>query len=442
MSKVKIINLEIENTKRVKAVRLTPTQNGLTTLAGDNNQGKTSVLDAIAWNLGGNKFKPSQPQREGSATPPFSRVELSNGLIVERGGKNSDLKVIDPTGNRAGQKLLDSFISELALDIPKFLQQSSKEKAKTLLNVIGVGDQLYHMDKAEEKIYSERTAIGNIQKQKENYAKELIQYDNVPEMPVSAKELINQQQAILMTNAENEKKRNNLLKLKEKEESLKLQLANENKQLEEIMNKIKNTKALIETNDDDLITAQKTVEQLQDESTQDLEDSINNIEAINNKVRANLDRERAIDEAESYKTQYDNLTKEIQKVRDDKMALLKGADLPLEGLSVENEELTYQGFNWDNMSGSQQLKVATAIVRKLNPDCGFVLLDKLEQFDSTQLQEFGQWLEQEELQAIGTRVGKSGTDSEIIIEDGYILGQENITFEDEKEKTVAIPISW
>lgn len=70
------------------------------------------------------------------------------------------------------------------------------------------------------------------------------------------------------------------------------------------------------------------------------------------------------------------------------------------------------------MSGSEQLRVAAAIVRKLNPDCGFVLLDKLEQMDSVTLQEFGQWLEQEGLQAIATRVS-TGDECSVIIEDGY-----------------------
>ena len=45
------------------------------------------------------------------------------------------------------------------------------------------------------------------------------------------------------------------------------------------------------------------------------------------------------------------------------------------------------------MSGSEQLRVATAIVRKLNPDCGFVLIDKLEQMDIETMNEFGTWLE-------------------------------------------------
>ena len=81
----------------------------------------------------------------------------------------------------------------------------------------------------------------------------------------------------------------------------------------------------------------------------------------------------------------------------------------------------YKGQKWDNMSGSDQLKVSTAIVRKLNPECGFVLIDKLEQMDLDTLQEFGQWLEAEGLQAIATRVS-TGDECSIIIEDGYSTG--------------------
>lgn len=88
-------------------------------------------------------------------------------------------------------------------------------------------------------------------------------------------------------------------------------------------------------------------------------------------------------------------------------------------LSVEDGKLTYKGVPWDGMSGSDQLKVATAIVRKLNPKCGFVLLDKLEQMDLTTLKDFGKWLEQEGLQVIATRVSKDDECS-VIIEDGMI----------------------
>ncbi len=76
--------------------------------------------------------------------------------------------------------------------------------------------------------------------------------------------------------------------------------------------------------------------------------------------------------------------------------------------------------------------MSTAIVRKLNPDCGFVLLDKLEQMDMKTLQEFGLWLESEGLQAIATRVS-TGDECSIIIEDGYVAGQERPLPEQKKE---------
>ena len=92
---IKINTLQVENVKRVKAVALEPSANGLTVIGGKNGQGKTSVLDAIAWALGGDRYRPSNAEREGSTLPPHIKLELSNGLTVERSGKNSALKVVD-----------------------------------------------------------------------------------------------------------------------------------------------------------------------------------------------------------------------------------------------------------------------------------------------------------------------------------------------------------
>ena len=68
---ITITSLELENIKRIKAVQIVPTQTGLTIIGGKNNQGKTSVLDAIMWLLGGDRYRPSQAHREGSAVPPY-----------------------------------------------------------------------------------------------------------------------------------------------------------------------------------------------------------------------------------------------------------------------------------------------------------------------------------------------------------------------------------
>ena len=419
---VKINKLEIENVKRVKAVTIEPTSNGLTILGGNNNQGKTSVLDAIAWALGGNKYKPSKPARDGSMNPPTLRLELSNGLIVERKGKNSDLKVTDPSGQKAGQQLLDSFVEELALNLPKFIESSSKDKANTLLQIIGVGDKLWELDRKEERLYNERRTIGQIADQKKKYAAEQPQYPEAPNELVSIADLIHEQQEILARNGENARKRQN-------REEIRSQLHLSESRLKQLKEQLAQEEATHEKLMGDYIEANKSVEDLEDESTEEIENSIANIEEINRKVRANLDKEKAEEDAKQYSSQYDKLTKEIQDVRDERTSLLDSADLPLPGLSVEDGELVFEGQKWDNMSGSQQLRVATAIVRKLKPECGFVLLDKLEQMDIPTLTEFGKWLESEGLQAIATRVS-SGEECQIIIEDGYVVSDKITPFQD------------
>ncbi|MGT2812895.1 AAA family ATPase [Streptococcus minor] len=427
---VTINRLEIENVKRIKAVKIEPSATGLTIVGGNNNQGKTSVLDAIAWALGGNKYKPSQAQREGSQVPPTLKIVMSNGLIVERKGKNASLKVIDPNGQKGGQQLLDSFVEELAINLPKFMESTPKEKADTLLQIIGVGDQLAELELKEKEIYNNRHAIGVIADQKEKFAKEQEYYPDAPKELVSIAELIQQQQAILAKNGENARKRQNLA-------NYQAQLDNQTALVNRLAQQLEEEQAKLSKLANDVAIAQKDAMDLLDESTAEIEANIAQIDEINRKVRANLDKEKAEEDAKAQREEYNTLTTEIEAVRKEKRDLLTNADLPLPDLVVEDGKLLYKGQEWDNMSGSQQLMVATAIVRKLKPECGFVLIDKLEQMDQVTLKEFGEWLKREGLQAIATRVS-TGDECSIIITDGY--SEENPNYESHKN-TTAKP-SW
>lgn len=419
MSGIKINRLEIENVKRIKAVRMEPAASGLTIIGGDNNQGKTSVLDAIAWTLGGDRYKPSQAIRKGSAIPPNLHIVLSNGLVVERKGKNSSLKVTDPDGNKGGQQLLNDFISQLAIDMPAFMKASSKEKCSTLLQIIGVGDRLAVLEKKEKELYNERLYVGRTADQKEKFAKEMVYYPDAPKEPVSASDLIRQQQDILARNGENQRKRDQL-------DQLQMKCARLNGEIDDLERKLDELKKQRDSALNDVQYAKKTVSELQDESTTELERNIEQIDELNRKVRANLDKEKAEEDAKEYRSQYEQLTIQIEDTRKKKSDLLDSADLPLPELSVMDGELIYKGQKWDNMSGSDQMIVSTAIVRKLNPKCGFVLLDKLEQMDMKTLNTFGAWLEAEGLQAIATRVS-TGDECSIIIENGYVKSEQAVS---------------
>jgi len=420
---MKINRLEIENVKRIHAVMIEPSKDGLTIIGGKNRQGKSSVLDAIAWALGGNKYKPTQAANADSTIPPRLKVIMDNGLVVERKGKNSDLKVTDPEGQKGGQQLLDSFVEELAINLPKFMEATGKEKANTLLQIIGVGPQLAELEQKEKSLYSERLYVGRTADQKEKFAAEQPYYPDAPEEPVSASELIREQQEILARNGQRQQWRREhdsiLEKIMKTEDEIKSYEAS-----------IRALKARLGELDEQRKASEKTPAELKMESTEELERSIDNIELINRKVRANLDKAKAEEDAKQYRDQYTELTNAIEDVRKQKTSLLDSADLPLPGLSVKDGELIYNGQQWDNMSSAEQMIVSTSIVRKLNPKCGFVLLDKLEAMDLDTLKEFGAWLEQEGLQAIATRVS-TGDECSIVITDGYVEGQDGVFAKEE-----------
>ena len=130
----KITGISVQDFKRVKLVEIQPCENGLTILGGRNAQGKSSVLDAIAYALGGEAFRPSDINNHDADGNARIRVEI-DGLVVERAGKNGALKIIDSRGMRGNQTLLNEIVSRFALDLGTFMQANDTEKAKLLLKM-------------------------------------------------------------------------------------------------------------------------------------------------------------------------------------------------------------------------------------------------------------------------------------------------------------------
>lgn len=406
---MKIHSLSIENTKRVRAVALQPEKSGLTVIGGNNGQGKTSVLDAIAWALGGDRRKPTNAQRDESVLPPMIKITFDSGIVVERKGKNSALTVTDTAGRKAGQRLLDEFISELAIDLPKFMQATGREKARILLDILGVGDELHRLEEAEKQAYDERRIIGREVDRKAAFIQSLPYFPDAPKDLINPASLIHEVQEIMIHNAENERLRRERQRLTDERYRL-------GRELEALEEKYRQAVAA-------QVAAERAAENLIDQPTDELERAIAEAEETNRKVRANLDRDKAEEDGRESSHRYSVLTAQIDEIRRQKTALLSNADLPLADLSIEDGNLVYKGKSWDCMSSSEQMRVATAIASRMKPHCGFVLLDKLEQMDVQTMREFGEWLEEQGLQAIATRVS-TGEECTIIIEDGVIAEPE------------------
>lgn len=405
---VKITSLELENVKRVKAVALEPVESGLTIIGGRNGQGKTSVLDAIAWALGGDRYRPGAAQRDGSVLPPSLKVTLSNGLTVERKGPQGKLVVTDETGKRHGQKLLDAFTEALALNLPKFLTASDREKAETLLNIIGVKDELDRLTLKEQGLYDTRTQVGRDRDRQRHLADGMEVYDeDLPNEPISVADLAQQYREANFLNTQNRLARERAAALNQKYKELKAQVMELQKAMEDTL--------------EQMDAANRQI--VEDVDLSELASQIDSAEEINRKINANAAFRKAAADADRLEKDYIDLTSQIELVRLERKKLLDGADLPLPGLGVEDGVLTMHGKPWDCMSGSEQLRAATAIVSRLKPECRFVLVDKLEQLDAETLREFSAWAAENDMQVIGTRVS-TGSECSIIIEDGTAVKPE------------------
>ena len=428
MDKVKIVSFDIENVKRVQAVRVTPAETGLTTLGGDNYQGKSSCLDAIMNALGGEKFTPSDPVHDG-AKKGQTVVELSNDITVTRSftDKGTYLKIDAPHSSKSGQGLLNEFINSFALNLSSFLTITDKARAAILLEIIGV--DLTPFDEKSAKLEADRLAIGRLEVKAKGHAESMPYDEAAGATLMTPTDIMAELERMVNVNAKNRDIRE---RAEAFQANIKLQVSKINhaqKVLFDAEEKVKAANEELKEQQDSLARMEgeykKATEQtefLKDEDTTALKTKLAEIDAMNAQIRQNLERDKAFEDVATNHEEYLSLQRQIEDIRDEKQALLNGAHMPLEELSVENSILTYKGHAWDCMSHADQLVAATAICQAINPNMGFVLIDKLESMDLKTLNEFGAWLEKEELQAITTRVSK-GSENSVIIEDGLVVGR-------------------
>lgn len=425
VSKAKITGLKLENVKRIKLVEIQPAENGLTIIGGNNGEGKTSVLDGIAYALGGESFRPSAlTNGDGNA---YIRVDIGD-YTVERKGKNAELRITDRNGMKGGQKMLNEIVGKFALDLSKFMNANDQEKTKLLLKMFPELETMLDEYKREsEQLRGKRTDINR------DIVRMQAQYDmmpfhsDVPEAEIQVSDLIEQLNAESQKEKDLEEKRRNAEAISGNLKAMEEQYNSMTDTLESLRSQIKTLEANIQAN---VTSAKQMLEQkriLAEEIENapasrraEITEQINHASAINDKILQNRNRKSALANLEALRKESETLTSNIDEIESRRKATLQKADLPLPELSITDEgELLYHNQKWDCMSGAERLKVATAICMEAKPECGFVLIDGLEAMDGKTLDEFSRFLAEKNMQGIGTIVGENER-ATIILEDGRV----------------------
>lgn len=415
---MRIVQFTAENIKKLKVAEIRP--NGdIVTIAGRNAQGKTSVLDAIWYALGGTSNIPAQPIRRGAKS---AVVKLDLGEIrVERRftEKTSTLLVESADGSRfaSPQKMLDELIGKLSFDPLAFSRMKPRDQYEELRRVAQLDVDLEELDRQNRADFEKRTDINRQAKAKRAQAEampvpEVILNEDIDEQAIldqitNAAEknaLIQQRAQRRATAAESVKQK--IAKIAELEaeiEALQHQIGELHQSAEETQKAIDEAPPLPDPVD---VTELRT--------------KLDHARA-SNAARKDLQKRQEIEaEAQALEEQSEGLTLTMRSRDDAKAEAISRAAMPVPDLGFGDGVVLYQGVPLDQASSAEQLRVSLAIAMAANPKVRVIRIQDGSLLDADSLQHIADMAAEKDYQVWIERVDSSGQVG-IVIEDGQVV---------------------
>lgn len=422
-----IIKLEASNVKRLRAVTITP-QGSAVLIGGKNAQGKSSVLDAIAYALGGKDTIPTEPIRRGEKSA--SIVLETQEIVVTRKftSKGSTLEVTNKDGMvfPSPQAVLDKLCSKVAFDPLAFVRLGDtpagrREQLRQLRDLVGMDTSALDAERAA--VFSKRTEVNR------QVAAQHAVFSALPSngpAPVDVGELLERMQDMEAANAKADRAAREADKAEAAAVQAEARLSDAVESVRRIEAELAKAKAEVESARVALQAADVAAESAQAAAKAaprfDLTPIRNQIRDsdIVNAEAAKVAR-RKIEEQKhaALAEQAERLTAQIAKLDADRTALITGAKMPIPGLGFSESEVTLGGIPLSQSSSAEQLRVGLAIAIAANPNMKVMLIR-----DGSLLDEDSLRLVEESAKAAGAQVwvemvGRDGQCS-VVIEDGAV----------------------
>lgn len=398
---MKILSLEAENVKRLKAVSITP-DGAAIVIGGNNGNGKSSVLDAIAYALGGKDLVCDEPVRRGEKSAKI-RCDLGEFIVTRTftAAGGGSLKVTMPNGAvmPSPQTVLDKLIGSLTFDPLSFSRMKPREQAETLRKLVGLDTSEIDLQRA--KLFEERTAINREIKSIEAQEQALVVDENAPDEMVSVADLVREARAIDDHNEAVKKAKN---KLVEAEETL----HQARKAFEQAQNYFESC-----------TVAMKAAGDLKPAT--EIQTAIANAEEENRKARVKAERRKFREALLLKRGVSDDWSKKIDALDRAKAEALKVAAFPVDGLGLSDAGVTMNALPFNQASSAEQLRASVAIGLASNPTLKVLLIRDGSLLDEKSLAMVAELAAAADAQVWIERVGK-GAECSVVIEDGAVEG--------------------
>ena len=403
---MRLTALRVENFKGVRLVELQPGERGLVIIAGANSAGKSSTLEAVTWALGGKKHAPAQPVRRGADEAEVV-LELSDPpevLTVRRrvgtsGRETLTIASADGRKQHSPQAWLDRIVGQRFLDPLAFLDAGDKAQRDMLLRCLGVGDELDRLTAERADVFDERTGTNRSLRDAKG---------ELTGMPAGLPEVA---PAVPDVTA--------LRRRRDELTAQSLRRARIESDLGAARTEVQRLEALLETARSLASKLEVALRAAPSVDTFDLDMEIESAEGARS-ARAAFDRwddvrvRAAKLEAESV-----GLTSRLEAIDAAKAAAVAAAPIPVEGLGISDDGVTWRDVPLSQASASEGLRVALAVAAALKPELRAIWLQGGERLDDQGLKLVEDFAHERDLLVLLERVGESDAGA-IVIEDGEV----------------------
>lgn len=420
MKPLKIVKLEAENVKRLRAVEIQPDPNDpLVIIRGDNNNGKTSVLDSISYALGGKDVHPPKVIREGEE---HAAVVLDLGeLVVERrwtSNEKSTLKVKSKDGGTfpSPQSMLDKLVGRLSFDPLSFMRLEKKAQVEALRKLVGI--DFRPLDARRGELYQERTVNNRVLEQHRARLKAM------PDTPIAEPVDV---RALLQQIEQLKDKRRAVAELDTKIGTKKVirtetgsRLARTRQEIQRLEAEAARLEVEYRKLDEEMQALQMDLDMAPDFNPEitAAEEKLASAEAINAVARQAEDRKKVAATVAEVEKKTEQLTASITEVDDAKAKALAAAKFPVPGLSFTEDGILLNEVPLEQASASEQLRVSVAMGLALNPTLRVLLVRDGSLLDSKSLRMVAELAQAAGAQVWVEVVGKGGVG--VVIEDGEV----------------------
>jgi DNA repair exonuclease SbcCD ATPase subunit len=357
---MRIIKLTASNFKKLRAVQIEPNGN-IVKITGKNGSGKSSVLDSIVSGLGGRKSSPRKPIREGEEKAVIV-VQMDELTVTQKfTAKGSYLEVTNRDGfaAKSPQAVLDKLVGAIAFDPLAFIEKDAREQRQVLIELMGV--DLGAHDKKIAALAEHRKGLMQQKKAAEIDLDRMPHHEDVAAEEISVADLVAQ---LRQANAANKE----FDALKEKADAKMKELVALHEEKARLNARITEVERALQDLQEGFVDMKRI-------DTAEIEKQATEIEQTNRKVRDNQQHAKAQAGIDRLAEQVNADYQTMKQAEADKANALAAVRMPLDGLSVDEGGILYDGIPLEQVNHAKQLEVSVAIQMALNPKLKVMLIN-------------------------------------------------------------------